>query len=292
MWTPTTRAQHSRAGLRYGSDLTDAEWASLAPFLPPEARCGRKRAYPMREVSNAICYVLRGGIAWRLMPDTFQPWRTVYRWFARLRDDGTWETINHHLVMQERERVGREASPTAAMIDSHSVKTTESGGLRGYDGGKKIKGRKRHAMVDTDGRALKLQAHAADVQDRDGAGPLLQASRPRWPFVEVAFADAGYQGTRVAAASPIRVEIVRKLEGQVDFTVHQALGGSSDSSPGSIETAASPRTSRQPSRPRRPSSTPLPLSCYSGGWDVDDPIRDGLLAGLWPFWVGCGGERT
>ncbi len=102
MWTPTTRAQHSRAGLRYGSGLTDAEWTILAPFLPPEARCGRKRAYPMREVANAICYVLRGGIAWRLMPDTFPPWRTVYRWFARLRDGGTWETINHHLVMQQR----------------------------------------------------------------------------------------------------------------------------------------------------------------------------------------------
>ena len=92
MWTPTTRAQHSRAGLRYGSDLTDAEWAILAPFLPAKARCGRRRAYPMRELVNAMFYVLRGGIAWRLMPVGFPPWRTVYRWFARLRDDGTWET--------------------------------------------------------------------------------------------------------------------------------------------------------------------------------------------------------
>ena len=102
MWTPTTRRQHSRAGLRYGSDLTDAEWAILAPFLPAAAPCGRKRAYPMREIVNAMCYVLRGGIAWRLMPDCFPPWRTVYRWFARLRDDGTWQTINHHLVMRDR----------------------------------------------------------------------------------------------------------------------------------------------------------------------------------------------
>ncbi len=128
MWTPTTRAQHSRMGPRYGSDLTDAEWALLGPFLPPEARCGRKRAYPMREVLNAICYVLRGGIAWRLMPDTFPPWGNVYRWFSQLRDDGTWETINHHLVMRDRERTGREASPMAAVMDSQSVKTTESGG--------------------------------------------------------------------------------------------------------------------------------------------------------------------
>ena len=192
MWTLTTHRQHSRAGLRYGSDLTDAERAILSPFLPPEAKCGRKRAYSMREVVNAMCYVLRGGIAWRLMPDTFPPWRIVYRWFARLRDDGTWETINHHLIMRDRERVGREASPTAAVMDSQSVKTTESGGIRSYDGGKKIKGRKRHALVDTDGRALKFQAHAADIQDRDGAGPLLRASRSRWPFVQLTYADAGY----------------------------------------------------------------------------------------------------
>ena len=158
MWTPTTRAQHSRAGLRYGSDVTDAEWLILSPFLPAPRSCGCPRKWEMLEIVNAIFYVLRGGIAWSLLPKDFPPWSTAYRWFARFHDDGTWERINHHLVMLDRERAGREVSPTAAVIDSQSVKTTESGGIRGYDGGKKIKGRKRHAMVDTDGRALQLKA--------------------------------------------------------------------------------------------------------------------------------------
>ena len=204
MWTPTTRAQHSRTGLHDGSDVTDAEWLILSPFLPPPRSCGCPRKWDMREVVNAIFDVLRGGIAWSMLPKEFPPWSTAYRWFARFRDDGTWERINHHLVMLDRERGGREASPTAAVIDSQSVKTTESGGIRGYDAGKKIKGRKRHAMVDTDGRALKLQAHPANIQDRDGAGPLLRASRPSWPFVALGYADGGYAGPRVAEARPIR----------------------------------------------------------------------------------------
>ena len=219
MWTPTTRAQHSRAGLRYGSDVTDAEWLILSPFLPPPRSCGCPRKWEMREIINAIFYVLRGGIAWSLLPKDFPPWPTAYRWFARFRDDGTWERINHHLVMLDRERVGREASPTAAVIDSQSVKTTESGGIRGFDSGKKINGRKRHAMVDTDGRALKLHAHSANIQDRDGAGPLLRASRPSWPFVALGYADGGYAGPRVANASPIRIEVVRKADNQVGFAV-------------------------------------------------------------------------
>ncbi|WP_376094524.1 IS5 family transposase [Roseomonas sp. CCTCC AB2023176] len=220
MWTPATRRQHSRVGLRYASDLTDAEWRLLEPLLPPPRRCGRRRAWPMREVVNAILYVLRTGCPWRSLPRDLPPWRATYRWFARLRDAHLWEGLNHTLVMADRERAGREASPTAAVIDSQSVKTTESGGPRGYDAGKKVMGRKRHALVDMDGRALMLHVHSASVQDRDGAGPLLRVSRRQWPFILLGYADAGYAGEHVAAVSPIRIEIVRKPKGQGGFAVH------------------------------------------------------------------------
>ena len=116
------------------------------------------------------------------MPSDLPPWGTIYRWFAAWRDDGCFERINHALVMADRERVGRDASPTAAIFDSQSVKTTEAGGPRGYDAGKKINGLKRHALVDTDGRGLVLEPHPASIQDRDGGVPLLRVSRRIFPW--------------------------------------------------------------------------------------------------------------
>jgi transposase len=171
MWTPTTRRQHSGDGLRDGTDLTTREWRVIEPYLPPCSENGRPRDWPLREIVNAIFYVLRGGSAWRLLPSEFPPWQTVYRWFAAWRDQGVFEKSNHAPVMADRERVGRDASPSAAIIDSQSVKTTEAGGPRGYDAAKKINGRKRHALVDTDGRGLVIEPHPASIQDRDGGGP-------------------------------------------------------------------------------------------------------------------------
>nr|WP_041359133.1 IS5 family transposase [Nitrobacter hamburgensis] len=168
MWTPTTREQHSRRAARYQTDLTDAEWRLVEPHLAAAKKTGRPRSWSMREIVNAIFYVLRGGIAWRLLPLDFPPWSSVYRWFAA--------RINHALVMADREYVGRDASPTAAIIDSQSVKTTEAGGLRGYDAGKKINGRKRHALVGTDGWVLLVEPHPANTTINSAAAFLYAAS--------------------------------------------------------------------------------------------------------------------
>jgi len=228
VWTEENRARYDRSGLRYESDLTDEEWAAIEPLIPPARPGGNKRTVNMREVVNGLMDILSTGCQWRAIPKDLAARSTIYDYFERWTWDGTLERIHHTLYVKCREQASRQASPTAAIIDAQSVKSAEKGGANidphGYDAGKKVKGKKRHVLVDTQGLMLHAIVTSADVQDRDGGAWLLSTLFGLYPFLTKLYADGGYQGPAFRAAAratlqSVEVEIVKRSDQVKGFVI-------------------------------------------------------------------------
>jgi putative transposase len=198
----------------YSTDLSDDEWECLRLHLPAANKRGRPGTHDTREILNAVFYLLKSGCPWRLLPKDFPPWETVYWWFARWRVDGTFERLNAALRERLRSRLGRNSLPSAAIADSQSSKSTGVGGeQRGYDGHKKVRGRKRHLLVDTEGLVLKAKVHSAKVPDQDGLRLLLESAWDGLSRLSHLWLDAGYEGRGrrwVEEVMGLSVEVVRK----------------------------------------------------------------------------------
>lgn len=223
MWTKDHRERQKRfERQRYPTDLSDAEWAGIEPLLPPPSRRGRKIAVDTREILNALRYLARSDCGWRLLPIDFPPWQTVYWWFRKLLRRFLSRTIHDIMEMIDRELQGREASPSAGVLDSQTVKAPNAPGGGGYDAGKKTKGRKRHIAVDTDGHLLMLNLTTADVQDAAGAELIVKAIRKRWPWLKHFFADGACARGKLASLAAYQdftLEVVRRMADQKGFQV-------------------------------------------------------------------------